>query len=57
MRHGLIKGIKDKGREILISRGEEKTTCEQVQSDRKSHRDTKQSQITLVPHGTLVQTQ
>lgn len=57
MRHGLIKGIKDKGREILISRGEEKTTCEQVQSDRKSHRDSKQSQITLVPHGTLVQTQ
>lgn len=51
---GLLKGKKDEGREIFISRGEEKTTCELEmkregeQIDRKSLCDSKQSQITLV---------
>lgn len=61
---GLLKRRKDEGREIFISRGEEKIMCVQererergrggVQIDRKSHCDSKQSQITMVcvSHGT-----
>lgn len=47
---GLLKGGQEERKETFISRAEEKTTrhTREKQIDRKSHCDTKQSQITLL---------